>query len=187
MKIKVSELVRRVYDLLDENQAILEERVEYCDPDTMLKPLIIDLLPDAARIVINSAPLSKIDDCLRLTDLKTELDGVTVAALPENFLRLVHIRMSDWDYGVTVPMIYGGEEHQLRMRQRAGRTAPAVAVRCRGKNKWLEIYGSGSGAAVASLDYAPIPEITGKYMDLPPSLISQVCAKTAEMIEHIIK
>lgn len=190
MKIKISELVSKVFNLLDENEQIAEELVEYCDPGAMLRPLIEDLLPDAARAVISEAPIDRIDDCVHLTDLKTESDGSLVVKLPADFLRLVFVRMSDWDYGVTVPLAYGGEEHQLRMRSKVGaehRSRPAVALRCRGDMRYLEIFGSSPQARLTSLDYVAVPELSEKYINLPPRLVTDVCARTAEMVGAVIK
>lgn len=189
MKIKISEIIRRVYGLLDENEQILEERMEYGDPETMLRPLIIDLLPDAARIVIGTAPLCKFDDCRHLVDLETHDDGMMTAELPRDFLRLLYIKMTDWESGISTPLSFGGECHLLQKRRRSlphRRNVPAVAVRGHGVNKVLEIYGSRKGSKVEFLDYVPVPEMSSKYIDLPPGLLSEVCAKTAKMVTDVI-
>lgn len=183
----------RVYSLLDENEAILEERVEYGDPGTMLRPLIEDLLPDAARVVVSSAPLSKVDGCRHLVSLPAETGGeggMSTVMLPGDFLRLVYLRMSDWRVGVTVPLASGGEEHQMRLRRHRDasrrRISPAVAIRYCGDRRMLEVFGSASGSTVAQLDYLPVPRIEGQYIDLPPALVPDVCAKTAEMVYAVI-
>ena len=188
MKIKVAELVSKVYNLLDENETIIEERVEYGDPGAMLKPLIIDLLPDAARVCINNASPADLDDCIRVADLPVTSTPRTTIELPADFLKLVYICMSDWDYGVTVAMNGGSEQHQLRMRPRKGscHSAAAVAIRYRGEMKYLEVFGSMPGSRLKCLDYVPVPEINGKYINLPKGLVTAVCAKTAEMVKQII-
>lgn len=191
MKIRISKIVSRIFNLLDENETICEELVEYGDPGAMLRSLITDLLPDAARVVITSAPLHKIDDCRQLTKIPVRTDGQSrTVILPEDFLRLVYLRMSDWNCGVSVPLQYGGEEYHLRMgagKERTRRTSPAAAVACRGAERTLEIFGTGEDSEVIRFDYVPVPEISDAYINLPPALISDVCLKTAEMVGAVIE
>ena len=66
MKIRVKEIEKRVIALLDENEAILDERVTYGDPETELRTLIEMLLPDAARMVLAGLPASRLSECSRL-------------------------------------------------------------------------------------------------------------------------
>ena len=191
MRINVNEIVRRVYALLDENESILEERVEYGDPGTMLRPLILDLLPDAARITLCAAPFGKIDDCVHLKSLRPSTDGMTTLELPSDFLRLVYVRMADWRGGVRTPLAWGGPDYHLRLRRQGrrdgGRMNPAVAIRCSGERKILEIFGSLKGMEVAELEYVAVPEIKGSFIELPPALVHDVATKTAEMVRCVIQ
>ena len=200
MKVKTSEMVSRVFALLNENEMISEERVEYGDPGAMLRPLILDLLPDAARAVIKEAPLSKINDCTHVSDLDLTPEinqaGNTVmhtAQLPANFLRLLYARASDWPTGLTTPMEYGGDAYRLRVetegRGNRGFRAlrrPALAIRHTGQQATIEVFGSMPGARLESLDYAAQPEISGKHIDIPPALKLDICAKTAEMVAAVL-
>lgn len=188
MKLKVSELVGKIYNLLDENESIIEERVEYGDPGAMLRPLIEDLLPDAARMVIKSADISEMDDCISVAGVRTQGAEVLTAVLPEDFMRLVFVRMSDWKYGVSVSMDFESEQYQLRRHPRHLRrpSAPAVAVRRQGSQKVLEIFGSTPEATVDCLDYICLPDISGKYINLPKGLVTSICTRTAEMVKEVI-
>lgn len=191
MKVKVSDIVTRVYSLLDENEALLEERVEYDDPSTALKPLIIELLPDAARLVLSQSSLSEIDECHHgpLT-MVTYRGDMAEMRLPENFLRLVNFKMSDWRGGVSIPMAYGGEARQLMLRRSAAtdrrRFSPAVAIRNRGDISTLEIFNTAPGSKVEEFDWIEVPKISGAYIDLPPGLVSAVCSKLSEMTAAVI-
>ena len=187
MKFKLNDIVKRVYSLLDENETIIEERVEYGDPGTMLRGLIIDLIPDAARVVLNSAPLSAVDEYRSLRDLPVEKRGSqTLLRLPDDFLRLVCFKMNGTERGVTEPLAFGGEEYMLRAAGSTRRSRPAVAISHAGAEKTLEIFGD-CGAVAERLDYLAVPAIDGQHIDLPPGLFGDVCAKTAEMVTAIIE
>lgn len=188
MKIKVSEIVSKVFALLDENETILEERVEYGDPGTMVRPLIEDLLPDVARVTISNAPLRQIDDCRHLRPGVTAGPGEAAYRLPDDFLRLVYVKMSDWSSGVVSPLSYDGEEYRLRLNRKsaARRRRAAVAISYRGDERYLEVFGSDTSATLTALDYVQVPSVQGQYIDLPPALVSDVCARTAEMVSAVI-
>lgn len=191
MKIKISEIVKRVFDLLDENAELLDEKMEYCDPESSLRPLIIDLLPDAARVVLGSVSTSRIDECAHLRNIPCEASGnIAIVSLPSDFLRLVWIRMEGWTGGVTEPLAFGGEEHRMRldraMLRARRRISPAVAIRNRGDSSQLEILAPGTGLTVAEFDYLRKPEISATTIELPPGLVSDVCRKLAEMVGDVI-
>jgi len=193
MRYTIYGIEGRVYALLDENQEIIEERVDYADPGTALSPLIRQVLPDAARIVLCTSSLGDIDECRHLPDglrIKFRTEDYAEMRLPDGFLRLVNFRMSDWAYGVAQPLAYGGEMHRLRrvgyIRGSRRRFAPAVAVRTCGDVRTLEILGTTTGAEVAEFDYLTVPTITDDAIDLPPGVYAAVCAKVAEMVRMIL-
>lgn len=191
MKVRLTDILSRVYALLNENETIIEERVEYGEPEAMLKPLILDLLPDAARATVANAPEDMLDDCRHINGI-SPLEGrmETVVLLPDDFLRLIHVKMDCWPHGVTESLRSGSEEYRLKCQynrlQCRRRQAPAVAVKYVGDRKYLEIFGSTPGSIVKQLDYIPIPKITEKFIELPPALIHQVCARTAAMVFEVI-
>lgn len=209
MKFKIMDIIGKVYAFLDENEEIVEELVEYGDPGTDLKSLIMMLLPDAATAVLSTLPLSQIDECrhavaerpelMQFADLplqevyvpvaKHSSDGSATVRLPKDFLRLVYFRMSDWDRGVSVPLASAGEERRLRSipycRGRR-RTSPAVAVTERGDIRELEVFNTAAPAAVAAFDYIAVPQIEGAYIDLPVRAVSAICRRVAEEVSQVI-
>lgn len=148
MRITVKEITGRVYDLLDENREILEERVDYSDPGTQIGPLIAALLPEAARQVLKEASIEDFNECkvltplqdiivservvagggsgpapgtsepVRLATVKWRNDGIGELDLPEDYLRFVHFRMADWEEGVSRLMEYDSMACRLRSRRR---------------------------------------------------------------------
>lgn len=185
MIFEVAKIITRVYDLLDENAEILEERVEYADPGTQLGPLIAGLLPRAARETLTEIPASRIDECRTLRDVASGPEY----SLPDDFLRLIYIRMSDWEEGVTEALAYGSESHRLRSRHAGGSRAyrrPGVAIRRTGARRHLLIYGSEAGSRIAELDYVAVPNVENGHIDLPPGVVHDVCERLAEYVTRII-
>ncbi|MDE7402694.1 MAG: hypothetical protein K2M87_04700 [Muribaculaceae bacterium] len=192
MKYSLSELMHRVLELLDENEKLIEERMEFGEACADLRDLIRVVIPGVARDVILDATLHQIDDC-RHTDTKPVPtacgEGVYRLPLPEGFLRLVNFRMNLWPRGVKSPLAWGGEAHLLRNMKLAGRPrrAPAVVINCRGDRSELEIFGAESGDFVAEFDYLEEPVIVGGFIELPPRQVAEICDKTAEKISALSK
>lgn len=210
MKTTIKEVLRRTYALLDENEALLDERVEYGDPATALRPLLLDLLPDAARVVICSLPLHRFEECRHLNNaihfgerigasdsevdmpvnflpkLRRTGEDRAEFTLPSDFLRLVNVKMSDWHRGVSTPMASGGDEHNIRMRWPYRRQAPAIAIARHGDRQVMQLFGTATGSYVAELDWIARPEINELYIDMPAGILPDVCAKLAEMAEGVI-
>lgn len=201
MKYPLNVVIDYVYSLLDENREILEERVEYSDPGVQLAPFITALLPESARKVINEASIEKIDDCITVAESRfpaadfgtsggVSTLGRATVGLPDDFLRLVYFRMSDWEEGLSVPMECGSEVHQLRNRKLGtlgyAYQRPAVTVRRRGRNCDLLVYGSHLDASVADLQYVARPAIVNEEIDLPPALFHDVCANVADTVLSVL-
>lgn len=193
MKYTVNEIGERVYALLDENREILDERMEYADPGVSLSSLIRMLLLDSARSVLLSAPLDEVDECKHLdsvSGLQHSGEEHALFAAPQDFLRLVWLRMSDWPVGVSSPLVVGSEEYRLRFRPHPGRVrsrrAPAVAILRRGDRVSIEVFGTVKGARVVEFDYIAQPAISNEAIDLPPALMPEVCAHLAGRIREIL-
>lgn len=186
MKIKISEIVRKVYMLLDENETIIEERVEYCDPGAYLGNLIKEFLPDAALAVLSTVSSSRIDELGHLQNIKASTEPIPTIELPSDFLRLIYVRMEDWISGVTAPLAFGGEDYLLRCRRYRinghRQIRPAAAIRLLGDEKQLEIFGSSPGNIVKHLYYVKKPTITDKCIDLPPGIVQDVCETIAKRV-----
>lgn len=199
MKYALTDVAGYVYALLDENREILEERVEYADPGVNLEPLITALLPEAARNVLMEASPDSFDECRELSgsqagspkQISTCANMATVSyRLPDDFLRLLYCRMSDWEEGVRIPLEYGSDAHRLRGRRYGSFSfacrRPAVAVKRRGKIADLLVYGTRQDSELAELCYVPRPVVIDGEIDLPPALLHDVCERTASMVRNIL-
>ena len=191
MKIKISEIEDLTLALLDENAEAIEERVEYGDAGTELRGLIRSLLPEASRLAVCSASRADIDEVKEMEGVIAEHygDGQAVVKLPEDYLRLIYFRMSDWPRGVTEPLAADGDSLALRLgrswRMFGRRATPAVAVAHSGHGRSLRVLGTIEGSTVAEAQYVPVPQVENGYIELPSRLMHPVAARLAEMVNLI--
>lgn len=192
MEFRVEELRQRVYELLDENADIVEERVEYGDPGASVGMLIESFIPAAAKAAVKASPLSEIDECVRIVPAGSpdrRAGHMAVLELPEDFFRLVYFRMEDWEEGVTEALEYGSLSCQLRRRQGPygyRMASPGVALRRRGGRYLLMIYGSGPESKAAELEYVAEPKLREGKIDFPAGLKEDVCERVAEMVSRVM-
>lgn len=185
-----------VDDILKEVRVVLDQNMDgkalasLGDSDTLtLDEIIRNTMTDAATTIEELAPLDMLDD--GVDALKEDSDySVTwqkqkngsdifdgSVRLPDNFMRIVSFKMSDWNYSVheAVPM-----ESPLYIRLQSqfsgiGGTPikPYVAIdNAQGK---LEFYSSkhvqdGKSASVQVFKYLPLPSIKGDKISLCPKL-----------------
>lgn len=192
MEFTVEELRNRVYDFLDENREILEERVEYGDPSASVGKLIESFIPAAAKAAIKSAPLSEIDETVRVVPPGSpdrRAAHMAVLELPADFFRLVYFRMDDWEEGVTAALEYGSSACQLRRRLGPygyRMACPAVSLRRRGERYLLMIYGTGPESKAADLEYVAEPKLREGKIEFPAGLKEDVCERVAEKVRRVM-
>ncbi len=183
MNVSVSEITNAVLMLLDENRALLETRLTYCDPGTDLISLARRLLPEAARLESAEAAPGDISEGLPLAD------SVATAELPDDFQRLLYLRMSDWSGGLTQTLSPSGASVPLlraTARRRSGRRHRGLLLRFAGKGRVLDIYGSSPGAVIAEGSYLPAPDISGDSIFIPASLVERVERRIAASVRGIL-
>ncbi len=185
MRISIDEIVEAVLIRLDESPAVLDDAVEYGSPWFDLRSLIKGVMVDAAERVILSAEARDFGEGL-------PIGGATSGSLfllPDDFMRLVYIRMSDWPEGVTHVAESGDvavslRRHWLR-RGGANHSSPAVALTHKDGKRALEIFGSGAGSKVAEGGYIPRPRFEEGMLLFPPSLKGRLLDKIVEIIKNI--
>lgn len=191
MKVSIKEIEERVIALLDENKSILADRVEYGDPGMELPALIRLLIPEAATKVVRETPIEAIRETVTFETARAEPDGEgrKVVRLPDDFLRLARVRMSDWQRGVRVPLDPEGDAYSLRCgssprcRRRHG---PAVAITHRTGGLALEIFGTGAASRITCFEYVATPAIDGAYIRIPAGLAEDVARTAAEMVADVV-
>lgn len=158
---QVSDLVKEIRVAIDSNKS--DQLTGISDIDTLaLEEIIGSKIAEAARIVVLNAPSYLLDggDSLGTTVVWNGTSGRMT--LPEDFLRLVVFKMSDWSRGVTVPI---SETDPLYAQQssrwagvRGNPQKPVVAIVPNSNGLVLEFYSSKSGS-VAQATYIAMPKV----------------------------
>ncbi len=192
MEVEIDSLVSGVMCRLDENEALVAERIEYGLVDSEIRTLIIRLLPENAERVILQAPREDIDEWEEFEeDVEWDSPGTGHLTLPADFLRLVGFRMSDWKRSVHTAISPDSEEYHLRFSPSSARKSirkgPAVAVVPGFKRMELIFTGSTEPSAYPEIcSYLSRPDTAGDgYLRIPRSLIPAVEEATASHVRRI--
>lgn len=165
MIVKVKDMTRDVRIAMDmnRNDGLL---ISELDLDTLnLDVMISNLLPDAIRDVETEAPLKLLDGGETLKgDIFFSGNGSGFIILPDDFMRLLIFRMSDWSRAVTEAIDYESPTYQLQSSKWSGIRGtwqkPVCAVVRRSEGRVLEFYSSRSeDAYVTQGTYLRYPSI----------------------------
>lgn len=159
----VSELVKEVKVVLDRNQENAELIPD--DTDTLSQSEIIrGVIADAAKVIELQAPATKLDAIsFLLKDVEWTRSGNTyigTVTLPDDVLRLVSIKASDW----VRPSVVISEKDELYHMQsnryvRGNRERPVAVLVHNNGQRTIELYSSKDSAATANMSYITVPEV----------------------------
>ena len=189
MLYNISDIVKEVKIAIDENvDSTSMEGLP--DEDTLkLNEIIESKVVDAARIIMVNAPVHLLDNGKPFAESITWQSapgyGMGYIHLPDDFLRLVSFKMSDWDYAVTVAITEDSPQYQMQRSRFAGVRGnpqkPVVAITQQPVGLVLEFYScnSGENAAVVRARYIPVPRIRNHRIEFPEKLRSAIVYYTA--------
>lgn len=169
MFYSLDSLKKEIRVALDQNNssaALLDIK----DIDTLtLEEIIESKIVDAAISVETDAPVHLLDTgkdfAASITWESEKGYGPGFTQLPDDFLRLICFKMSDWSYAVTEAV---SEDSTMYMMQRSRYPGirgcperPVVAITSQPTGKMLEFYSctSGERASVTRARYLPVPKI----------------------------
>ena len=165
MVYRVAEVARDVRVALDQNNSSAQ-LLETGDVDTLgLDEIIESKMAEAVRRVECAAPVHLLEEGhLFGESVYWEGDGVGWTLLPDNFMRLVAFRMSDWERTVYSAI---SVDDPLYARQssryggiRGNVQRPGCAIVNRAEGKALEFYSCQSrDAYVRRASYVPYPRV----------------------------
>jgi hypothetical protein len=196
MNYSVEDLVKAARVAMDRNNNS-QPLAALGDVDTLMVDEIIESkVEDAARLVESSAAHYLLDDGQPLsTSIEWEGQpgyGAGRINLPQDFMRLVTFRMSDWYKPVTEAITEDDPTYPMQSSPYAGVRGnperPVVAITHGAAGQVLEFYScqSGPGVRVHVARYLPIPTIKDGYIDLCPKLERAVVYRLASMTCAII-
>ena len=165
MVYEVKDILRDVRIAIDENKTN-EQLIEDEDIDTlMLDDIIRSKIVESVRRTITNAPIHLLDGGVPFGDAvywRNQYSGWVM--LPEDFMRLIIFKMSDWERPVYEPITAGDPQYQLQFSRykglRGNPQKPVVAIVSRTEGRVLELYScKDDTATVEQALYIPSPYI----------------------------
>ena len=170
MTVQAEEMARAVRVAIDMNKGD-EPLIMEGDTDTLtFDEIIYAKLADAVRLVETEAPLFMLESGHDFAERDTcssifwGEDGKGFIILPDDFMRLISFRMSDWRRTVHEAISESDPQYALQSSRFKGICGnpekPVVAIVRRSEGKVLEFYSCKTEeASVAQATYLPIPKI----------------------------
>ena len=177
MNVPVTWLTRRAVMLLDEDMEEIAAAEVFGDPGMELSRLVGELVPEGASKTMREADFGDIDETLSLCGGKKVMAAASRLEMkvPDDFLRLVEFRMSDW------------REPQAVMH---GYSLPGLRLENRPDGRYMIADGTKAGATVVSAQYLPVAEVKDDGHDrtvwIPRSLVNRTARTIATMAREII-
>ena len=165
MTVQAEEMARAVRVAIDMNKGD-EPLIMEGDTDTLsLDEIIMAKLADAVRLVEMEAPATMLESGHDFGDnIFIGEDGKGFIILPEDFMRLISFRMSDWKRTVFEAISENDPQYALQSSKWKGICGnpekPVCAIVRRGEGKVLEFYSCNDNTAIVTqATYVPIPRI----------------------------
>ena len=186
---KVAHIARDVRVAMDENrtgeQLIMDE-----DVDTLsLNDIILSKISEAVRRVVTEAPVHLLDGGLPIGDaVYWRSKGSGWMLLPDDFMRLVVFKMSDWERPVYEPITAADAQYQLQFSRykglRGNPQKPVVAIVSRAEGRALELFSSkDESATIEQALYIPLPRIDcDGGIDIPERCYKPVVYECASLV-----
>lgn len=189
MIYKIADIMRDVRVALDYNNSS-EQLVEDGDIDTLsLDELIRSKVVEAVRRVHLDAPTYLLESGHSIGDeLYWGENGSGWVLLPDDFLRLVMFRMSDWERAVYAAISTSDSEYAKQSSRfrgiRGTRQKPVCVIAVRPEGRVLEFYSSkDESAQVAQGVYIPEPYIDAYGgIDISPRCYRGVVYMSAALV-----
>ncbi len=165
MTVQAEEMAKAVRVAIDMNKGDEPLFVEG-DTDTLtLDEIIMAKLADAVRLVEMEAPATMLESGHDFGDnIFIGEDGKGFVILPEDFMRLISFRMSDWKRTVFEAISENDSQYALQSSKWKGICGnpekPVCAIVRRSEGKVLEFYSCNDNTAIVTqATYVPIPKI----------------------------
>ena len=189
-EVEIKQLASDVAAILGESLALDCSPEESPFPDLQLRVRI--LAPEALNKLIWDTPLCRLSDAKAFQGtVKRDENGDGKLELPEDFFRLVSVRMSDWKYPVTEIAESGQTEIQSSrwpgVKGNPERPAVTLEMVAPGK-RVMHLYSSDADATLSSFLYIPRPEVSAAgILSLPSDLYSPLVVWLANYFSGLIR
>lgn len=172
-----AQMIKDVKVAIDQNRSS-ESLLGEGDIDTLsFDEVISEKLVDAVRLVEMEAPVLLLESghaFVKAGDKNVFIDSVSgkgYVILPDDFMRLISFRMSDWERTVYESISESDASYKLQSSKWKGVCGspekPVVAIVRRAEGKVLEFYScKDGGATVIQATYQPYPKIANGGIDI---------------------
>lgn len=189
MLYKVSNIIRDVRIAIDENMSG-EQFLSEVDIETLsLEDIIYSKIEEGARIVESTAPIFLLGEGHNFGDsIWRGPKGSGYVNLPDDFMRLIAFRMSDWERTVYEPITVEDKLYKCQSSRykgiRGNVQKPVCVLVTRPEGRVLEYYSTKSdNAQVTIASYIPYPIISkiDNVIDLSPRCYKAIVYKIAAL------
>ena len=189
MVYKILHIARDVRIAIDENKTS-EQLIADEDIDTLsLNDIVRSKIVEAVRRVVTEAPTHLLDGGLPFGDAvfwRSKGSGWTL--LPEDFMRLLIFKMSDWERPVYEPITAADPQYQLQFSRykglRGNPQKPVVAIVNRAEGRVLELFScKNNNATVEQAVYMPFPKVDcNGGIEIPERCYMSVVYQAASLV-----
>lgn len=189
MVYEILQIARDVRIAIDENntseQLIADEDIDTLSLNDILRSKVVE----AVRRVVTEAPVHLLEGGNQFGDeIFWRNNGSGWIALPENFMRLLIFKMSDWERPVYEPITAADPQYQLQFSRykglRGNPQKPVVAIVSRAEGRALELFScKNDSATVEQAVYIPFPKVD-RYggIEIPERCYMSVVYQAASLV-----
>lgn len=197
----IATLRTAVRTVMDEN--VSDQLNLNVNTDTLSVTTLIDNnIPIAVRIVDILAPLQMIGAGESVSspsvtwggDIDYSGNRPGEISLPANYLRLVNFKMSDWDYGVSIPISNADPLYKAQWSKyggvRGNPAKPVVAITANNKLQFFSSHYSATASERASVEdmrILTVPAVTNNQIEIPPLLKDAAIYYTGYLVAQTLQ
>lgn len=190
-EVTVKQLASDVAAVLGESLALDCHPEESPFPD--MEDRVRILAPEVLNNLISDSPLCRLCDAVSFPGtVKRDENGDGKLELPDDFMRLVSVRMSDWKYPVTEISEPGHPKSLMQTSKWPGikgnpeRPVVTMETEASGK-KVLHLYSSAGSATLSSFLYIPRPEVSSTgILSVPVELYPSLVLRLADLLSETL-
>lgn len=183
--LSIEDIVAKVRVKLDEIGLDESEMMDALEDNTNLDSVIKSCIAEAYRLINMSADISMLEGVQGTVSLSIDSNKVGRVTLPDNFLRLVSVRLSSWISSYSKLITENSPEYRMQSNEWVcgSPECPVAALVHRSEGRVLELFKAASSSdTLSSFVYIPSVTSDSESVDisdqLAESLIYYVAALT---------
>lgn len=167
--VDVKNIIDEVRVKLDEIELNESEMADFLDDNTNLDSVIRSCIPTAYSFVCENADASMLEGTYGDVTLTIKPNKVGEVMLPDDFFRLVNVRLSSWNSSFSKIITEDSPEYRMQSnRWLCGNPeCPVAAIVHTAYGRKLELYkASGNADTLETFTYIPIYDRTTESIDI---------------------